>query len=199
MATSMMRSRRSDASRAASARVRRAGRAGSCGVCAIRSKTVPHRRPATPASHVRRARSCVGHPKEKSPRDLRLAGNRSSQPPSASRAQVLQATFATRMRIDVGSGARGLPRGVPAADRPARLAALPAAPQPFGPRAVRCGAPDRPCGSSAVRSDPPLRLTSTAWSEAKCTDERWTGQPRIPAGQCIYPQVTGLREPRDKV
>src|SRR6266496_3775140 len=97
------------------------------------------------------------------------------------------------------------------------LAACPATgPLPDPPLRVRPrpGPPFRPCGLSdrlAVALRPsrvwspisalrllrcPVRFlapsASTAWSEAKCIGRIHRGQPDVPAGQGIYPQVTAL-------
>src|SRR4029077_12557046 len=78
----------------------------------------------------------------KNPRDLRLVGNRSSQPPSASRALVLQATSATA----------SYPSGPPGGE------ACLAAPQPPRLLGSRLAAvPPR----RAPRPSPPLRASSS--------------------------------------
>lgn len=114
----MIRWRRSDASRAASARVRRAGRSAAAGI----GQTVPHptraERPGVVKGEKIEPERPPARREPKLPATVSLSG---SGAPSNLRSSK---------RIDVGSGARGLPRGVPAADRRSRLAALPAAPRP---------------------------------------------------------------------
>lgn len=176
----MVRSRRSDASRAASARVRRAGRSGDCAIGADGTRPRLQRRPVVEGN--------VGE--RKNPRDLRLAENRSSQPPSASRALVLQATSATRADRrrfgGTGSASRrsrsrppGSPCGAPggSAIRPAR--------GPFGAA--------HPIGLAAPRlSVPTPRVNSHRLLGARrnLPGDRWRVNP-------TFPQVsTGIRRSR---
>jgi hypothetical protein len=51
-----------------------------------------------------------------------------------------------------------------------------------------------PCGFPGASSGLLASIVSTAWSDAKCNDGSRGGQPRVRAGQSIYPQVAGLEQ-----
>jgi hypothetical protein len=159
-----------------------------------------------------------GGRRRENPRDLWLAGNRSSQPPSAPRALVPQATSASfarlpdrrrwlALRLPSAFAGSGSPRGVPSPTDPrlTRLAAFPAGPPgPASRPSPVSGPPSDPRGSSWVprvriilrcpgRSSGPLAsITSTAWSEAKDTGGTEGGQLHISAGQGTNAQVDAV-------
>ncbi len=172
---------------------------------------------AEPRDGVREA--CPRTGKRKNPRDLRLAGSRSSQPPSAPRALVPQATSASAASV-----AEPAPAAVHlAALRPPvprwialRRSVRGRAPFPAPPGGRRSGRPFRPRGlpdPGPIRScdlpGPSLRVTlrlpfarsarsrrSHRLLGASRTIGEASGRGQLPicAGQSMNAQVTGSRE-----